>query len=52
MVDPPMAGFHGFPDISTGEIPENINFPIKTGALLDFLHNSVVPSQVADAKAK
>jgi S1-C subfamily serine protease len=27
---------------ATGEIPENINFAIKTGALRDFLDNSVV----------
>jgi len=27
----------------TGTIPENINFAIKTGALRDFLDNSVVP---------
>lgn len=35
---------------ATGEIPENINFAIKTGALRDFLDNSVVPYQVADGK--
>jgi S1-C subfamily serine protease len=28
---------------ATGEFPENINFAIKTGALRDFLDNSVVP---------
>jgi S1-C subfamily serine protease len=28
---------------ATGDIPENINFAIKTGALRDFLDNSVVP---------
>jgi len=28
---------------ATGNIPENINFAIKTGALRDFLDNSVVP---------
>jgi S1-C subfamily serine protease len=32
---------------ATGNIPENINFAIKTGALRDFLDNSVVPYQVA-----
>src|SRR6478735_5837301 len=37
---------------ATGEIPENINFAIKTGALRDFLDNSVVPYQVADSKAE
>ena len=26
----------------TGDLPENINFAIKTGALRDFLDNSVV----------
>jgi S1-C subfamily serine protease len=35
---------------ATGNIPENINFAIKTGALRDFLDNSVVPYQVADNK--
>jgi len=33
-----------------GNIPENINFAIKTGALRDFLDNSVVPYQTVDAK--
>ena len=37
---------------ATGEIPENINFAIKTGALRDFLDNSVVPYQVADGKSE
>jgi Trypsin-like peptidase domain len=36
---------------ATGEIPENINFAIKPGALRDFLDNSVVPYQTTDAKA-
>jgi S1-C subfamily serine protease len=36
---------------ATGNIPENINFAIKTGALRDFLDNSVVPYQISDAKA-
>jgi S1-C subfamily serine protease len=35
----------------TGNIPENINFAIKTGALRDFLDNSVVPYQTAEPKA-
>jgi S1-C subfamily serine protease len=35
----------------TGNIPENINFAIKTGALRDFLDNSVVPFQTAESKA-
>jgi S1-C subfamily serine protease len=35
---------------ATGNIPENINFAIKTGALRDFLDNSVVPYQTADAR--
>ncbi len=37
---------------ATGNIPENINFAIKTGALRDFLDNSVVPYQSSDAKAE
>ncbi|WFU17271.1 trypsin-like peptidase domain-containing protein [Bradyrhizobium sp. CB3481] len=37
---------------ATGTIPENINFAIKTGALRDFLDNSVVPYQISDAKAE
>lgn len=36
----------------TGNIPENINFAIKTGMLRDFLDNSVVPYQTADAKSE
>lgn len=36
---------------ATGNIPENINFAIKTGALRDFLDNSVVPYQISDTKA-
>lgn len=35
---------------ATGEIPENINFAIKTGAIRDFLDNSVVPYQTGDGK--
>jgi S1-C subfamily serine protease len=37
---------------ATGSIPENINFAIKTGALRDFLDNSVVPYQISDAKTE
>jgi S1-C subfamily serine protease len=32
---------------ATGTIPENINFAIKTGAIRDFLDNSVVPYETA-----
>ena len=35
----------------TGNIPENINFAIKTGALRDFLDNSVVSYQTAESTA-
>ena len=35
-----------------GELPENINFAIKTGAVRDFLDNSVVPYQMADASSE
>jgi S1-C subfamily serine protease len=31
----------------TGTIPENINFAIKTGAIRDFLDNSVVPYETS-----
>jgi S1-C subfamily serine protease len=37
---------------ATGDIPENINFAIKTGALRDFLDNSAVDYQTADAKTE
>jgi S1-C subfamily serine protease len=37
---------------ATGDIPENINFAIKTGALRDFLDNSVVSYQTAEAKTE
>lgn len=33
---------------ATGDIPENINFAIKTGALRDFLDNSVVRYQISE----
>ena len=35
---------------ATGNIPENINFAIKTGAIRDFLDNSVVPYETAEPK--
>jgi S1-C subfamily serine protease len=35
---------------ATGDLPENINFAIKTGALRDFLDNSAVAYQNADGK--
>ncbi|TYO68299.1 trypsin-like peptidase domain-containing protein [Bradyrhizobium hipponense] len=34
----------------TGQLTENVNFAIKTGALRDFLDNSVVPYQTAAPK--
>jgi S1-C subfamily serine protease len=37
---------------ATGNIPENINFAIKTGALRDFLDNSVVPYQISDTRTE
>jgi S1-C subfamily serine protease len=37
---------------ATSDMPENINFAIKTGTLRDFLDNSVVLYQVADAKSE
>jgi S1-C subfamily serine protease len=37
---------------ATGNIPENINFAIKTGALRDFLDNSVVPYQTSEPKGE
>jgi S1-C subfamily serine protease len=33
-----------------GDIPQNINFAIKTGAVRDFLDNSVVPYQSAEPR--
>jgi hypothetical protein len=33
---------------ATGNLPENLNFAIKTGAVRDFLDNSVVPYQTAE----
>ena len=37
---------------ATGDIPENINFAIKTGAVRDFLDNSVVSYQTAESKTE
>ncbi len=37
---------------ATGEIPENINFAIKTGALRDFLDNSVVPYRTSEPRSE
>ncbi|MGX1318036.1 S1-C subfamily serine protease [Bradyrhizobium sp. USDA 377] len=37
---------------ATGNIPENINFAIKTGVLRDFLDNSVVSYQTAEPKSE
>jgi S1-C subfamily serine protease len=37
---------------ATGNVPENINFAIKTGAIRDFLDNSAVPYQTAEPKAE
>ena len=34
---------------ATGDLPENINFAIKTGVVRDFLDNSAVPYQTADS---
>ena len=35
---------------ATGHLPQNINFAIKTGAMRDFLDNSVVPYKTAEPK--
>jgi len=37
---------------ATGNIPENINFAIKTGAIRDFLDNSVVPYETTEPKGE
>jgi S1-C subfamily serine protease len=37
---------------ATGDIPENVNFAIKTGAVRDFLDNSVIAYQTSDAGAE
>jgi len=34
---------------ATGDLPENINFAIKTGALRDFLDNSAVPYKTSES---
>ena len=34
--------------LRVGDIPQNINFAIKTGALCDFLDNSAVPYETAN----
>ena len=36
----------------TGNIPENINFAIKTGAVRDFLDNSAVPYETAQSQSE
>jgi len=35
---------------ATGDLPQNINFAVKTGALRDFLDNSVVSYKTAEPK--
>ena len=37
---------------ATGNIPENINFAIKTGMIRDFLDNSVVPYETAEPRGE
>jgi S1-C subfamily serine protease len=37
---------------ATGSIPENINFAIKTGALRDFLDNSVIRYQTSNSTSE
>jgi len=37
---------------ATGDLPENINFAIKTGAVRDFLDNSAVTYQTAESGAE
>jgi S1-C subfamily serine protease len=37
---------------ATGNIPENINFAIKTGALRDFLDNNVISYRTADSTSE
>ena len=37
---------------ATGDLPQNINFAIKTGAMRDFLDNSVVPYKTAEPKGE
>jgi S1-C subfamily serine protease len=38
-----------FAKLSGGDLPENINFAIKTGAVRDFLDNGVVPYSTAES---
>ncbi len=40
-----------FAQLSGGNIPENVNFGIKTGALRDFLDNSAVPYKTSEPSA-
>jgi S1-C subfamily serine protease len=35
---------------ATGDLPQNINFAIKTGAVRDFIDNSAVPYQTTESK--
>jgi S1-C subfamily serine protease len=37
---------------ATGDLPENINFAIKPGAVRDFLDNSAISYQIAEPKAE
>ena len=37
---------------ATGDLPQNINFAVKTGAVRDFLDNSAVSYQTADSKVE
>jgi hypothetical protein len=37
---------------ATGDIPENINFAVKTGTLRDFLDNSAIDYQTGEAKTE
>lgn len=37
---------------ATGNIPENVNFTIKTGAIRDFLDDSVVPYETTAGKGE
>ncbi len=37
---------------ATGDLPENINFAVKTGAMRDFLDNSAVSYQTSESKVE
>jgi S1-C subfamily serine protease len=37
---------------ATGDLPQNINFAIKTGAMRDFMDNSAVPYKTAEPKTE